>query len=121
MDYKKSCKECGKEAKYVEGSKNGKPWQGWFCQDKDCKYVEWAKTRLDKPAEPVVRTTSIVVKNNNNKENVNWLEKDRRMYAQNALRHADEWIKGVFEMGIEDKEKEYWRFAEEAYKWIISK
>jgi len=40
---------------------------------------------------------------------------------QNALRHADEWIKTIFTntTPLEDTEKEYFRFAEKCEEWIM--
>jgi len=35
------CPKCGSPAKYKEGIKNGKHWQGWFCQNQKCKNVVW--------------------------------------------------------------------------------
>ena len=33
-----NCKVCGKKMKFREGeSKNGKPYKGFFCQDRDCE------------------------------------------------------------------------------------
>jgi hypothetical protein len=41
------CSKCGGETKFVEKSaaesKNGKKWAGYFCQDKECKNVDWVK------------------------------------------------------------------------------
>ena len=38
------CKTCGKEMTFKEGisAKSGKPWKGWFCEDKSHP-VEWVK------------------------------------------------------------------------------
>ena len=55
------------------------------------------------------------------KGEVDWDRKDRRVYAQNALRHADEWVHHIFEMGAKEKEVEYFRFAEKVYQWILNK
>jgi hypothetical protein len=68
---------------------------------------------VEKPIEQPILATK--------EEKVDWGQKDRRMYAQNALRHADEWIKSMPDSAPITAEQEYFRFAEEAYKWIISK
>lgn len=48
---------------------------------------------------------------------------DNKVIRQNALRHADEWIKipGVqSHAGIQEKlEQEYFRFAKECEKWVM--
>lgn len=48
---------------------------------------------------------------------------DRKVVRQNALRHADEWLKFFTSQGeIEDfekVEKEYFRFAEKCEEWIM--
>lgn len=38
------CKTCGKNMTFKEGisAKSGKPWKGWFCEDKS-HAVEWVK------------------------------------------------------------------------------
>jgi hypothetical protein len=40
-DYGDVCPKCGSELKDKEGVKNGKHWQGQFCQNKNCKHVIW--------------------------------------------------------------------------------
>lgn len=36
------CEQCGGSATIRSGVKNGKPWKGLFCNDKEtCKHVEW--------------------------------------------------------------------------------
>lgn len=44
------CKLCGSESVYKEGvsKKNGKAWKGYFCQNKDCKSVDWIRSN-EKP------------------------------------------------------------------------
>jgi len=42
------CEKCdfGKML-YKEGIKNGKHWQGWFCQNIACKNVVWGPKKYD--------------------------------------------------------------------------
>ena len=39
----KVCGTCGSPAKFKKGisQKNNKEWKGYFCQNKDCKSVDW--------------------------------------------------------------------------------
>ena len=41
----KECKKCGGIMNHREGNKAGKPWAGYFCEDKSCKSVEWIDLR----------------------------------------------------------------------------
>ena len=45
-----NCKNCGNTTKYKSGTKNGRAWAGYFCQNPQCKSVEWdvSKTQFVK-------------------------------------------------------------------------
>lgn len=79
------------------------------------KHLERFDTEQAEPSPPPPLTTFTV------EGKVDWDGKDRRLYAQNACRHADVWVSNLTDFGIDDKEKEYFRFAEKVYKWIMSK
>lgn len=46
------CKLCGSPTKFKSGvsKKNGKEWKGYFCQNGDCKNVEWLRAGNSFPA-----------------------------------------------------------------------
>lgn len=47
----KDCQKCGSPTNYKEGfskAKN-KAWKGYFCQNPDCKEVEWVRDTPQKP------------------------------------------------------------------------
>lgn len=46
------CPKCGSPVAFKQGVKKetGKPWSGYFCQNQDCKHVEWGKPST--PATP---------------------------------------------------------------------
>lgn len=45
------CSKCNSEAKFKQGIKKetGKPWSGYFCQNPDCKNVDWKPIASPKP------------------------------------------------------------------------
>ena len=50
------CEQCGQATVYKTGSKDGKPWAGYFCQDQACKHVQWVKLHTPAPKPPVPPT-----------------------------------------------------------------
>ncbi len=48
------CANCGSPTTYKKGEKNGRPWAGYFCQNKDCKFVNWVdnKPKESRPLPP---------------------------------------------------------------------
>lgn len=47
------CTKCGGATTYKTGEKNGKKWAGSFCQNQDCKNVDWAKNTSTVPQKPL--------------------------------------------------------------------
>ena len=46
------CKNCGFESQYKTGEKNGKKWAGNFCQNPQCKFVDWVNTSPQRKVYP---------------------------------------------------------------------
>jgi len=42
----KTCPQCGNELVYRKGisKRSGRPWEGYFCPDRDCGFVEWVRS-----------------------------------------------------------------------------
>ncbi len=60
MEPTKECIQCGAVAVYKEGVKNGRPWRGYFCTDKQCKgKPQWVSDQLSRPASNKVPQSTI--------------------------------------------------------------
>ena len=87
-----TCKECDCEMIYKKGIKKetGKPWQGWFCTNKECKAVEWVKsdpipqpTAVFTGSTPIAHTTTPPAKIEPKKEHDrDWIQNKRALTMQ---------------------------------------
>ena len=137
------CSQCGSLMDFKEGlNKKGKHYSGWFCQNKACKAVEWAKSDYKPETEkPIPTPPKIEITQNNpipapNKASftaslpitdkpVDWDSKEYRMVSMNALSHAVELVrdaqsfqepKDLSKMAEDTKS-----VAEEFVKWVYRK
>lgn len=49
-----TCSKCGGDTAFKQGVKKetGKPWSGYFCQNQECKNVDWSKASPKPNSEP---------------------------------------------------------------------
>ena len=110
----KSCPQCNGLMKYKKGiSKKGKPYEGWFCENKSCGAIEWVDTPK-KPQTPLKTQPDANKGHSNGMSKQDWKAKDAGISAL-AL------CKIMAMAGVFDKDKEeHDKMLEQIYSDYVS-
>lgn len=104
----KPCQKCGSDMLYKKGvSKSGKPYEGWFCQNKaNCDGVEWATTTNNFPKKETQKMSDREIQ-----DNISW-----SVSINNATEIVSALIKAQLQSGSnEDVKKSIQDYAEFYY------